>query len=100
MRTDGIAERSLMDRRSRATRLPGRPLGPADRSDFPAAAAAAEELLGAVGFESGDAYPRGHFDRLEGVAGRRVDAAQIADVAFPGRMPELVADPSDTRDEA
>src|SRR5476651_1178795 len=74
--------------------------GPADGSHFSALSAAAEELIAAVGFESRNARPGRHIERLQDRSGLGIDAVQIALFAFPGAVPEFAVDPCDPGDEA
>src|SRR5689334_21381756 len=70
-------------------------LRPLDRADLAALAAAAEEPVLAVGFETGDEGAFRHDELLLDRAGLGVDAAELALIAFPGRVPELAIDPGD-----
>ena len=72
---------------------------PADDSHLPAASAAAEELIAAVGFEPRNAYAGRHVECLQDFTLLRIDSPQIALLTFPGGMPELSIDPSDPCDE-
>src|SRR5277367_6423441 len=74
-------------------------LRPADDSQLAAASAAAEELIGAVGFEPRDACAGRHFQPFENLAGGGVDPPHIALLAFPSSMPKLAVDPSDSGDD-
>src|SRR5262249_41190333 len=65
----------------------------------PALSCCGEELMGGVGVGAGDADSGRHVERLEDLARSRIDAPQIALVAFPGAVPELSIDPGDARDE-
>ena len=62
-------------------------LGPADGPHFPASAAAAIELIAAIGLEAGDGYPGRHLQPLEDLARARIGAAHVAFVIFPGAVP-------------
>jgi hypothetical protein len=90
------------DSRHSATAAPGRMASPrpADGPQLPAVAAAAEESIAAVRLESRHAGAGRHFEPLEDPPGCRLDAPQIAFVAFPGGVPEFAVDPGDTRNEA
>src|SRR5689334_5963807 len=70
----------------------------ADRAHL--AGAAAEEALAAVRLETGDVDSGRHLEALEDVAALRVDPAQVARIALPGRVPELAVHPGDAGDEA
>ena len=65
-----------------------------------AAAAAAEEPIAAIGFEPRYARSGRHLEPLQDLSRSRIDAPQIALVAFPGAVPELAVDPGDAGDEA
>src|SRR4029078_5447770 len=54
----------------------------------------------AVGLESADEGAARHLQSLEHGAVLRVDPADIAFVAFRGRVPKLAVDPGDAGDEA
>ncbi len=71
----------------------------ARRGPFRSAAAAIEEV-GAVGLEPADAGAARHLEPLEHGAALRVDAADLALVAFPGAVPQLAVDPGHAGDEA
>src|SRR5690349_15230618 len=72
---------------------------PADDAHL-AAAAAAEELIAAIGFEARDTGAGRHRDRFQHFAGLRIDAAHIALIAFPGAVPKLAIDPGHAGDDA
>src|SRR5580704_4483390 len=65
----------------------------ADGSNLPAASAAAEELIAAIGLEPRHADSGRHLEPLQGFSGSRIDAPQIALVTFPRAVPELAVDP-------
>ena len=69
-------------------------------ADLAARAAAAIEEVGAVGLEAADAGAARHLQPLEHGAALRVDAADVALVAFPGAVPQLAVDPGHAGDEA
>jgi hypothetical protein len=71
-----------------------------DGSHLPAAPAAAEELIAAVGLEPRHAQSGRHVEPLQDLSGARIYPPQIALVAFPGAVPELAVDPGDPSDEA
>jgi hypothetical protein len=73
---------------------------PADGPHLSAPAASAEELVGAVGLEAGDAEAGGHVEALQDFSRFGIDPAQVAFVAVPGGVPELSVDPGDAGDEA
>src|SRR5258706_10064408 len=66
----------------------------------PCAAASAEEAVATVGFKAGDADAGRHLKLLEDLAGRGVDASQLAFVVFPGAVPEVAVNPGHAGDEA
>jgi hypothetical protein len=74
--------------------------GPADGSHLPAAAAATEEPIAAIGLESGYADAGRHFERLQYLSPSRIDLPQVAFVAFQSGVPEFPIDPRDSRNEA
>src|SRR5207237_320708 len=69
-------------------------------SDFPAASAAGEELIAAIGFESRHARSGWHIEPLEQLSRLGIDASHIALITIPGAMPELAIHPGDPGDEA
>ena len=76
------------------------PLGPADGPDLPAPSSTAEKLIAAIGFEARYSHSGRHLERLQDLSCSGIDSPQIAFVAFPGSVPELSIDPSDSSDEA
>src|SRR5476649_1050779 len=74
--------------------------GSADDSHLAAASAPAEEPIAAIGLESRHAHAGRHLEPLQLLACFRIDAPQIALVAFPGAVPELAVDPGHSGDEA
>src|SRR6202040_3411043 len=52
--------------------------GPPDGSHFPAASAAAEERVAAVGLEARHGYAGRHVELFQNLAGLRIDSAQFA----------------------
>ena len=82
-----------LDRSASCGALLGASPGPADGSHLAAAAAAAEEAIAAVGLEPRDADARRHIEPLEDLARSRIDAPQLALVAFPGAVPQLAVRP-------
>src|SRR5947208_14115647 len=74
--------------------------GPPHGSHLAAASASAEELIAAIRLEPRDAHSSGHLKFLQDLSGLRIDAPQIARVAFPGAMPEPAIDPGDPGDDA
>src|SRR5258708_1674078 len=85
--------------RGSATRRGGSPR-PADGSHLPAASAAAEELIAAIGLEPRHAHSRRHLEPLQNLSRLRIYPPHIALVTFPGAVPELSVDPGDPGDEA
>src|SRR5580692_1708888 len=77
----------------------GRPLRSPDSANFAAAAAAAEESIGAVGFEPGYDDTGQHVEAFENAPSLRVDAAQLGLFVLPGGMPQVTIDPGHARDE-
>src|SRR6202047_775831 len=73
--------------------------GSADGSHLPAASASAEELIAAIGLEPRHAHAGRHIEALQDLSGSRIDAPQIALVAFPGAVPELSVGPGDPGDD-
>src|SRR5262249_29459409 len=71
-----------------------------DRSHFPAASAAAEERVAAVGLEARYGYAGWHVDLLQNLAAQWIDSAQVAFVRFPRAMPKFAVDPGDAGHEA
>src|SRR6478672_4046131 len=71
-----------------------------DRTHLAAASAAGIEEIGAVGLEPADAGAGRHLEPLDHGAARRVDAPDLALVAFPGAVPKLVVDPGHAGHEA
>src|SRR3546814_8548128 len=65
-----------------------------------AGTATAEEPVGAVGFEPGDAHARRHVEPLQHLAGGGVDPPEVGLVAFPGAVPEVAVDQGHAGDEA
>src|SRR5579883_2095610 len=63
-------------------------------------AAAAEESVAAVGFESRYHRSRRHIERLQHLPAARIDVADVALVAFPGAVPEFPVHPGDAGDVA
>src|SRR6516225_10763694 len=76
------------------------PARPADGSHLAAASAAAKELIAAIGFEPRYGDAARHLDPLQHLSGLRIDAPQVALVAFPGPVPHLAIDPGHAGDEA
>ena len=76
--------------------LRGASLGPADGSHFPATFAATEELIATVRLQPRDTYSRWHIECFLYLTRVRIDAPQVAFVAFGSGMPELPVDPSDS----
>src|SRR5262249_11739153 len=72
---------------------------PPDGSHFPAASAAAEERVAAVGLEARHRDAGRHVDLLQNLAALRVDSAQFAFVGFPRAVPEFAIDPRYASDE-
>src|SRR3984885_4099301 len=72
---------------------------PPDSSHFPAASAAAEERVAAVGLKARHRDAGRHVDLLQNLAALRVDSAQFAFVGFPCAVPEFAIDPGDAGDE-
>src|SRR5215813_10578429 len=72
---------------------------PPDSSHFPAAPAAAEERVPAVGLEARHRYAGRHVDLLQNLAALRIDSAQFAFVGFPSAVPQFTVDPGDAGDE-
>src|SRR4029079_3301490 len=68
--------------------------------DLPAVSSAAEELIAAIGLETRHAQARSLLEPRQDFARTRIDAGQIALVAFPGAVPELAVDPADPGDKA
>lgn len=66
----------------------------------PAAAAAAEEEIAAIGFKARYAHALRHLDQLLHFARLRIDPAKIAFLVFPGTVPELLTNPVDAGHEA
>src|SRR5664279_1502022 len=75
-------------------------LGTAHGADLAAAAAAGIEEVGAVGLEPAHGGARRHGQPVEHGAALRVDAADLALVAFPGAVPQLATGPGHAGDEA
>src|SRR5262249_22453136 len=71
-----------------------------DGANLARVAAATEEAVAAVGFEARHVHACGHVQRLQHSTVFRIDAPELADVAFPRGMPELTVRPCHTRDEA
>src|SRR6185503_4576814 len=59
-----------------------------------------EKSILAVGLESRDVHAFGHLDRFENVPGARIDASDLALVAFPRAVPQLAVDPGHAGDMA
>src|SRR6185312_8148426 len=76
------------------------PFRPANGAHLAGVAAAAEELIGAVGFEARYGGAGRHLDLLQHFSGLRIDAPQIALVAFPGAVALLAIDAGDAGDDA
>src|SRR5215475_710352 len=72
---------------------------PPDSSHFPAAPAAAEERVAAVGLEARHRYAGRHVDLLQNLAALRIDSAQFTFVGFPRAVPKFAIDPGDAGDE-
>src|SRR5258708_6511843 len=85
--------------RGSATRRGGSPR-PADGSHLPAASAAAEELIAAIGLEPRHAHSRRHLEPLQNLSRSRIYPPHIALVTFPSAVPEFSVDPGDPGDEA
>src|SRR5262249_19157569 len=83
-----------------ASRSSGCSIGTADGSHLAAVAAAAEELIAAVGFEPRHGDAGRHLDPLQDLARLRIDAPQVTLIAFPGAVPHLAVDPGHAGDEA
>src|SRR5215510_13056232 len=99
--SDGVTTDWLHRKRADLALLAGGPSpGPADRPNLPAASAAAEELIAAIGLEPRNEHSGRHFERLQNVSGPGIDSPQIALVTFPGAVPELSVDPGDPGDES
>src|ERR1700722_4761446 len=75
-------------------------LRPAHGTHLAAAAAAAEEPVAAVGFESRHACSRRHLDSFLDLTGLRIEPPQIAFFTFPGAVPQLAIDPGDPGNDA
>src|SRR5713101_2527024 len=73
---------------------------PPDGSHFPAASAAAEERVAAVGLEAPHGHAGRHVKLFQNLAGLRIDSAQFAFLGFPGAVPKLAFHPGDAGDEA
>ena len=73
---------------------------PTDCPDLPRRSSSAEELIVAIGLESGDPDPSWHLDALKNFPGLRIDSPQITVIAFPSGVPELSIDPRDAGDKA
>src|SRR5438552_3699434 len=74
--------------------------GPPDGSDLPAPSSSAEELTAAIGLEPRHAHSGRHVEPLQDLSRSRIDSPQVALVAFPGAVPELVVGPGDPGDDA
>src|SRR5262245_37071345 len=72
----------------------------ADGPDLPAASAAAEEPVAAVGLEPRHTRAARHLQPLQDLARTRVDPPHITLLAFPGAVPQLAVDPGDAGDDA
>src|SRR5262245_54307751 len=72
----------------------------AHRPNFAATPAAAEEPVGAVGLQPRHAHARRHLEPFQHLTRARIDAPQLALVAFPGAVPEPAIDPGDPGDVA
>jgi predicted dithiol-disulfide oxidoreductase (DUF899 family) len=75
------------------------PPRPADRSHPPAASAAAEEAVAAIGLEPRHARSRWQFNRVQDLPRLRIDASQVALTAFQGPVPEFAVHPGHPGDE-
>src|SRR5215468_4534736 len=84
----------------RAAPLRGASLGPADGSHFPATFAATEEPIATVRLQPRHTYSRWHIESFLDLTRVRIDAPQVAFIAFGSGVPELRVDPSDSRDKA
>src|SRR5262245_57463756 len=71
-----------------------------DGADLAAASSAGVEKVGAIGLQPADPDASRHLQPLEHRTTVRVDAADLAFVGLPRRMPELAIDPGNTGDEA
>jgi hypothetical protein len=60
---------------------------PADGSHLPAASAAAEEPVAAIGLEPRHARSRRHLEPLQNLSGLRIEPPHFARVTFPGTVP-------------
>src|SRR5262249_34000422 len=78
----------------------GAALRPADGPHLPTVSAAAEEPVGAIGFEPRHRRAGRHLEPLQHLARSRIDSPHVALVALPGAVPEFVLHPADPRDEA
>src|SRR5258706_7995286 len=74
-------------------------LTPLHYAQLPAAAAAAEKSIHAVGFESRHARAGGHVELFQHLAGLSIHSSQLALVPFPGAVPEFAIEPRDAGDE-
>jgi hypothetical protein len=72
---------------------------PSDGSHFSAPSASAKEPIAPVGLEPRHARSGGHLDLLQDLAGFRIDPADVALLAFPCGVPELLVHPADSGDE-
>lgn len=75
-------------------------LRPSHGPNFPAVATAAKEPTIAIGFQPRHDDAFGHIDPFQYFAALRIDAAQVALVAFPGAVPKFAIDPGDASDKA
>src|SRR5262245_11543066 len=92
--------RRSRSRLERDAHLSGASPGPADGSHLAAVSASAEELIAAIGFEPRHGSALRHLDPFQHLSRLRIDAPEIALVAFPGAVPQLAIDPGDAGDEA
>jgi hypothetical protein len=87
-------------RKRGALRIKSPPPRPPHHPNPAGAGAAAEQPIASVGLESADRDPGRHREPGLDRAGVRIDAADLAVVAFPHAVPQLAVDPGHAGDVA
>ena len=63
--------------------------GPPDGPHFAALAASAEELIAAIGLETGNHRSRRHLEFFQDFSSSRIDSPHVTFIAFPSAVPQL-----------
>ena len=96
----GAYPNRLTEIRREASQRAFAPPRSADGAHFPAPAATSEETIAAVGLQSRYTGSGRHLEFFEDLSRSRIDAPNIALVAFPRAVPHLSVDPCYSSDKA